>query len=88
MDTKKYKLLVRAVELNSLTLAGRELGLTQSGASRAIGELEKEIGFPLLTRNRAGVKLTASGNLVLPAVRTILAGEEQLEQINSKQKRR
>ena len=42
MDTKKYKLLVRAVELNSLTLAGQELGLTQSGASRAIAELEKE----------------------------------------------
>ena len=83
MDTKKYKLLVRAVELNSLTLAGQELGLTQSGASRAIAELEKEIGFPLLTRNRAGVKLTSSGNLVLPAVRSILAGEEQLEQISS-----
>ncbi|MBR4940622.1 MAG: LysR family transcriptional regulator [Clostridia bacterium] len=83
MDTKKYKLIVRAVELNSLTLAGQELGLTQSGASRAVAELEKELGFPVLTRNRGGVKLTSSGNIVMPAIRSILAGEEQLEQLSS-----
>lgn len=82
-DTKKYKLIARAVELNSLTLAGRELGLTQSGASRALGELEKELGFPLLVRSRAGVRLTANGALVMPAIRSVLAGEEQLEQIAS-----
>lgn len=83
VDTKKYRLIVRAVELNSLTLAGQELGLTQSGASRALAELEKELGFALLTRSRGGVRPTANGNLVLPTIRTILAAEEKLEQISS-----
>ncbi len=83
MDTKKYKLIVRAVELNSLTRAGQELGLTQSGASRAVSELERELGFPILTRSRAGVRLTSNGAIVMPAMRSILAGEEQLEQLTS-----
>ncbi len=83
MDTRKCRLLVRAVELNSLTLAGKELSLTQSGASRALAELERELGFVLLTRSRAGVRLTANGVLVLPALRAILVGEERLGQISS-----
>lgn len=83
MDTKKCRLVVRAVELNSLTLAGRELGLTQSGASRAVSDFERELGFPLLTRSRAGVRPTSNGSLVLPALRAILSGEEQLSQLAS-----
>ena len=33
MDTKKYEVLEKTVELSSLTKAAQELGLTQSGVS-------------------------------------------------------
>ena len=54
MDTKKYEVFEKTVELSSLTKAAEELGLTQSGVSHIIAALEEEFGFPLLTRSRTG----------------------------------
>ena len=56
MDTKKYEVFEKTVELSSLTKAAEELGLTQSGVSHIIAALEEEFGFPLLTRSRTGVR--------------------------------
>ena len=36
MDTKKYEVLEKIVELSSLTRAAEELGLTQSGVSHIL----------------------------------------------------
>ena len=36
MDTKKYEVLEKTVELSSLTKAAQELGLTQSGVSHML----------------------------------------------------
>ena len=46
MDTKKYKLIVRAVELNSLTLAGQELGLTNPEQAEPLQNSKKNGVFP------------------------------------------
>lgn len=72
---------MKVVELGSLTKAAEQLGLTQSGVSHLINALETEFGFPLLRRSRAGASLTADGERVLPAIRNILNGSEQLSQI-------
>lgn len=42
MDTKKYEVFEKTVELSSLTKAAEELGLTQSGVSHIIAALEEE----------------------------------------------
>ena len=42
IDTKKYKVLLRAIDCGSLTKAGEELGYTQSGVSHMIKNLEKK----------------------------------------------
>lgn len=81
MSVRKYEVFLRVVELGSLTKAAEQLGLTQSGVSHLINALEEEFGFPLLRRSRAGVSLTADGERVLPAMRNILNGSEQLSQI-------
>ncbi len=80
MSITKYEAFVKTVELGSLTRAGEALGYTQSGVSHMISTLEDELGFPLLRRSRAGVQLTAEGEAVLPAIRGILNGSEQLRQ--------
>ena len=52
-------------------MAAGELGCTQSGVSHALSSLEEELGFTLLKRSRAGVKLTEEGERILPAVRSL-----------------
>lgn len=83
MSISRYEAFARVVELGSLTRAAEELGCTQSAVSHTISALEEELGFPVLTRSRAGVKLTGDGERVLPAVRGVLNSHEQLSQIAS-----
>ena len=61
MDTKKLEALATAVELGSFTRAAEMLGYTQSGLTHMMNSLEKDFGFPVLVRGRAGVRLTAAG---------------------------
>ncbi|MBQ6374794.1 MAG: LysR family transcriptional regulator [Clostridia bacterium] len=81
MNISKYRVLLRVVELGSLTRAAEALGYTQSGVSHIIGSLESELGFTLLYRGRAGVQLTSDGQRILPAVRAIVNGANQLDQV-------
>ena len=80
MSISKYETLAKVVELGSLTRAAEALGCTQSAVSHAINNLESELGFAVLTRSRAGVKLTGDGERIMPAVRGMLNYEEQLRQ--------
>ena len=59
MSISKYETLAKVVELGSLTRAADALGCTQSAVSHTINNLEAELGFSVITRSRAGVKLTA-----------------------------
>ena len=59
MNLSKYETLAVVMEQHSLTAAARELGCTQSAVSHCIDSLEKELGFPVLKRGRAGVSLNA-----------------------------
>ena len=69
MNLSKFETLAVVLEQQSLTAAARELGCTQSAVSHSIDSLEKELGFPVLKRGRAGVSLTAEGERLMPAVR-------------------
>ncbi|GAB6989229.1 LysR family transcriptional regulator [Paenibacillus pini] len=80
MSLYKYEVFHTVIELGSLTKAAEQLGLTQSGVSHAIQSLETELGFSLLTRNRAGVRLTDNGEHILKYIRDILHIQEQIKQ--------
>lgn len=80
MNTSKYEAFVTVVECGSLTEAARQLGCTQSAISHMLCGLEEELGFALLKRSRGGAHLTSEGERLLPAVRAMLSGAEQLEQ--------
>ena len=82
-DLSKYKMFLTAVEQNSITRAADRLGCTQSAVSHGIQSMEEELGFSLMTRTRAGVRLTPEGERILPAVRRLLSCQEQLNQIIS-----
>lgn len=83
MSIDKYRTLTAVVETKSLTRAAAELGCTQSAVSHSIDALEKELGFAVLIRSRAGVRLTEEGERLMPAVRNLLSSAEQLNQTAS-----
>ena len=71
MDSEKCDVLLNVLESGSLTAAAEKLGYTASGISRVIAAMEKDAGFPLLTRSREGVTATRECEELLPAVREL-----------------
>ena len=80
MSIKKYEILLRVVEMGSLTKAAEASGCSQSAVSHILNDLEEEFGFTILKRSRGGVYLTENGARILPSVRGILNYHEQLNQ--------
>ena len=78
MDTKKYEVFEKTVELSSLTKAAQEMGLTQSGVSHMIAAIEAELQLPLLKRTRTGARLTPEGEKMMPHIREIVRQEKLL----------
>ena len=77
VNLNKYQILLKTVELGSITRAAEALGYTQSAVSRVIADLEREWDMELLTRSRKGVVLSSSGAALLPDVQAgCHAGEE------------
>lgn len=76
----KYEILNKVAALMSFTKAADALGLTQSAVSHAVSSLEKEFGFALIHRSRAGVILTSEGQTMLLSMRQVLEAEELLQQ--------
>lgn len=74
MNTTKCQILLKAVELGSITRAAEALGYTQSAVSRAVADLEREWDVALLTRNRSGTVLTSQGEALLPICQPLHAG--------------
>ena len=79
MESKKLEALLMAVDLGSFTKAAEVLGYTQSGLTHMMNSLEREIGFPLLDRGRYGVRLTAEGERIAPAIREFLQANANLD---------
>ena len=80
MDTKKYEVFAKTVDMASLTKAAQELGLTQSGVSHIIAAVESELELPLLKRTRTGARLTPDGEKLMPYIREILKQEKLLRE--------
>lgn len=78
MNIRKYIAFLRSVELGSISLAADELGYTQSAVSKMIADLEDEWNVKLLTRNHYGIELSSEGLSLLPTIREIVRGYEDL----------
>lgn len=79
MNVLKYMAFVKTVEYGSFTRAAEMLHYSQSGISRMINDLEREWGLSLLERSRAGVRLTAEGEQLLPHAQSLCREYEKLQ---------
>ena len=79
MDSKKFEILMTAVNLGSFSKAAEVVGYTQSGLTHLMNGLEREIGMKLIQRDHSGVTLTEAGQALLPAIREYLSATAKLE---------
>ena len=80
MTLSRYEIFCKVVELGSLTRAAKDLNMTQSAVSHAINNFEKEVGLPLLIREKNGVQLTTVGQELYPYILGVLNKNERLKQ--------
>ncbi len=85
MKLSQLTQFIAAAERGSLRAAARDLNIAQPAISRAIREIEHEVGAPLFERHQKGVLLTAAGEVYLRralAVRAELRrAQEEIDQI-------
>ena len=61
MNIVYLKYAVTVAKAGSLTKAAEELFVAQPNLSRAIKELEKDLGITIFDRNSKGIRLTSDG---------------------------
>ncbi|QQX80748.1 LysR family transcriptional regulator [Shewanella sp. KX20019] len=66
------KLTIRIADLQSISAAGRELGMTPAAASAALQRLEKKLDCLLFARSTRKMKLTEEGHLFIESARQAL----------------
>lgn len=80
MTLLSYQVFQTVVKQGSFQKAAEVLHLTPSAVSHAISALERELGFSLFTRSKAGVSLTNYGEHLLPYMNAVLNSDESLKQ--------
>lgn len=60
-------------DASNISRAAETTGMTQSGASQAIAQLESSLGFPVFVRERRHIGVTALGEQVIEHARIMLS---------------
>jgi DNA-binding transcriptional LysR family regulator len=78
MELKNLRAFVEVIRQNGFTAAGKTLCATQSTVSKAVRQIEDEIGAPLLDRHGLKPRLTAVGEAVYARALRMLAERDDL----------
>jgi len=80
-----YRVFYYVAKYRNITLAARELSLTQPSVTKAIQNLETQLGCQLFTRSKKGVALTTEGEMIyqriMSACELLFSAEEEIEQV-------
>jgi DNA-binding transcriptional LysR family regulator len=75
METRLVEYAIAVADELSFTRAAQRVHAGQSTVSAGIRALERELGTALFERNQRGVRITAAGAAVLPALRALTDAE-------------
>lgn len=73
MQERELRAFVRVADDGRMDLAAKWLGYSQPAVSYQIKCLEQSLGTRLFIRERGGLRLTDSGERLLPSARALLA---------------
>ena len=73
MKDHQLKALVQVADSGSIRAAARAMNLSQSALTKALRELEEDVGAELLQRSYKGIGFTPEGNALLIRARLVLA---------------
>lgn len=76
MIINKYRVLLEVAKTHNMGKAGKKLMYSQQGISKIIKRLENELGFPLVIKQRDGIKLTSYAEELLPFVEKLVQAED------------
>ena len=78
MELEQLRIFCAVAACRSFTRAAKELFVSHSTTSRAVTALERELGVPLLTRDRHTVALTGAGAVLLTGAEALLRDADAL----------
>jgi DNA-binding transcriptional LysR family regulator len=81
MDLRSPRYFITVADKRHFGRAAARLHMSQPPLSRAIKQLEADLGTQLLYRSAAGVSLTAAGTMLYDEARTLL---EQADQVRAR----
>lgn len=73
MKDHQLRALLRVAECGSIRAAARAMNLSQSALTKALHELEEDVGAELLTRSYKGIEFTPAGAALLTHARLALS---------------
>jgi DNA-binding transcriptional LysR family regulator len=73
MDLRALRIFTEVIRQGGFSQAGKTVFLTQSAVSKAVRQLEGELGFTLIDRSGSGPVLTDAGRVALRHAHTLLA---------------
>lgn len=73
MKDHQLRALVQVAECSSIRAAARAMNLSQSALTKALRELEQDVGAELLTRSYKGIEFTEAGRVLLARARLALS---------------
>jgi DNA-binding transcriptional LysR family regulator len=76
---QQLRYVIQVAESGSLTAAAQRLYIAQPSLSKAVSELEHEMGITIFTRSRTGVELTEEGTRFLSYARQVVEQADLLE---------
>lgn len=80
MTLQQLKYIIAIAECGSITSAAQKLLVAQPSLSKAVSELEKEMGITIFYRNNRGVFLSDEGSKFLSYARQVIEQSDLLEQ--------
>lgn len=81
MNTLYFKYAVEIEKAGSITQAAQNLYMAQPNLSKAIKDLEDDLGYAIFTRSASGIQVTEKGNAFLYHAHKMLEQLEEMEKI-------
>jgi DNA-binding transcriptional LysR family regulator len=81
MNLMHWRLVVAVADAGNVTRAAEAYGITQSGASQAITQVEEMLGVKLFVRDKRSTTLTAIGRQVIARARRMLTELESIQNL-------